>query len=160
MFAAFAQWNLHAGAERLEHGDFAFAELAVEAECEHAVADGEVGDLGGCVGDGEDWVYGRVEQVADDGGGFVTGFAADDEERRRRCVGEHGEDEPIFEVERFGFLEVERQFEIAFELGGGFARNGQGAVGGGAHAPNEWVSLSAIEQRSDFLRAFIKDLLS
>jgi len=37
--------------------------------------------------------------------------------------------------------------------------DGLGAVGGGAHAPNEWVSLKSIEPRSAFLHAFIKDLL-
>ena len=38
--------------------------------------------------------------------------------------------------------------------------DGLGAVGGGAHAPNEWVSISSMQERSDFLHAFIKDLLS
>jgi glutamate carboxypeptidase len=38
--------------------------------------------------------------------------------------------------------------------------DGLGAVGGGAHAPNEWVSVSTMQERSDFLHAFIKDLLS
>jgi glutamate carboxypeptidase len=38
--------------------------------------------------------------------------------------------------------------------------DGLGAVGGGAHAANEWVSLSTIEERSAFLHAFIKELLS
>ena len=37
--------------------------------------------------------------------------------------------------------------------------DGLGAVGGGAHATNEWVSLKSIEPRSAFLHAFIKDLL-
>ena len=37
--------------------------------------------------------------------------------------------------------------------------DGLGAVGGGAHAENEWVSLSSIEPRSAFLHAFIKELL-
>jgi glutamate carboxypeptidase len=37
--------------------------------------------------------------------------------------------------------------------------DGLGAVGGGAHAPHEWVSLKTIEERSALLRAFIKDLL-
>ena len=37
--------------------------------------------------------------------------------------------------------------------------DGLGAVGGGAHAANEWVSLSTIESRSAFLHAFIKELL-
>ena len=35
-----------------------------------------------------------------------------------------------------------------------------GAVGGGAHAPSEWVRISSMQERSDFLHAFIKDLLS
>jgi len=38
--------------------------------------------------------------------------------------------------------------------------DGLGAVGGGAHAPHEWVSISSMQPRSDFLHAFIKDLLS
>lgn len=38
--------------------------------------------------------------------------------------------------------------------------DGLGAVGGGAHASDEWVSLSSIEPRSAFLHAFIKELLS
>ena len=38
--------------------------------------------------------------------------------------------------------------------------DGLGAVGGGAHATNEWVSISSMQPRSDFLHAFIKDLLS
>jgi glutamate carboxypeptidase len=38
--------------------------------------------------------------------------------------------------------------------------DGLGAVGGGAHAPTEWVSISAMQERSDFLQALIKDLLS
>ena len=38
--------------------------------------------------------------------------------------------------------------------------DGLGAVGGGAHAANEWVSLSSIEARSAFLHAFIKELLA
>lgn len=37
--------------------------------------------------------------------------------------------------------------------------DGLGAVGGGAHAANEWVKLSAIEERSAFLHEFIKELL-
>ncbi len=37
--------------------------------------------------------------------------------------------------------------------------DGLGAVGGGAHAANEWVSLSSIESRSAFLHSFIKELL-
>ena len=38
--------------------------------------------------------------------------------------------------------------------------DGLGAVGGGADAANEWVSLSTIEPRSAFLHAFIKELLA
>lgn len=38
--------------------------------------------------------------------------------------------------------------------------DGLGAVGGGAHAANEWVSLSTIEPRSAFLHALIKELLA
>lgn len=38
--------------------------------------------------------------------------------------------------------------------------DGLGAVGGGAHAASEWVSISALQERSDFLHALIKDLLS
>ena len=38
--------------------------------------------------------------------------------------------------------------------------DGLGAVGGGAHAANEWVSISSIEARSAFLHAFIKELLA
>lgn len=38
--------------------------------------------------------------------------------------------------------------------------DGLGAVGGGAHAPSEWVSVKSLQERSDFLHAFIKDLLS
>lgn len=38
--------------------------------------------------------------------------------------------------------------------------DGLGAVGGGAHAANEWVSLSTIEERSAFLHSFIKELLA
>ena len=38
--------------------------------------------------------------------------------------------------------------------------DGLGAVGGGAHAPHEWVSIASMQPRSDFLHAFIKDLLS
>jgi glutamate carboxypeptidase len=37
--------------------------------------------------------------------------------------------------------------------------DGLGAVGGGAHAPNEWVSLKSIEERRALMHAFIKDLL-
>ena len=37
--------------------------------------------------------------------------------------------------------------------------DGLGAVGGGAHAANEWVSVSAIAERTAFLNAFIKELL-
>lgn len=37
--------------------------------------------------------------------------------------------------------------------------DGLGAVGGGAHAPSEWLSLKSIEERSALLHAFVKDLL-
>ena len=37
--------------------------------------------------------------------------------------------------------------------------DGLGAVGGGAHAANEWVKLSTIEERSAFLHALIKEFL-
>jgi len=37
--------------------------------------------------------------------------------------------------------------------------DGLGAVGGGAHAANEWASIKAISERSKFLNAFIKELL-
>lgn len=37
--------------------------------------------------------------------------------------------------------------------------DGLGAIGGGAHAKNEWVLISALQERSAFLNAFIKDLL-
>lgn len=37
--------------------------------------------------------------------------------------------------------------------------DGLGAVGGGAHASNEWVSVKSIEERSNFLHEFIKELL-
>jgi glutamate carboxypeptidase len=37
--------------------------------------------------------------------------------------------------------------------------DGLGAVGGGAHAPNEWVSAKTLEPRADFLHALIVDLL-
>lgn len=38
--------------------------------------------------------------------------------------------------------------------------DGLGAIGGGAHAPNEWVSIKSMQERSDFLHALIKDILS
>jgi glutamate carboxypeptidase len=38
--------------------------------------------------------------------------------------------------------------------------DGLGAIGGGAHALTEWASVSAMRQRTDFLHAFIKDLLN
>jgi len=37
--------------------------------------------------------------------------------------------------------------------------DGLGAIGGGAHAPSEWLSLKSVEERSALLHAFIKDLL-
>lgn len=36
--------------------------------------------------------------------------------------------------------------------------DGLGAIGGGAHARNEWASISAMHERSKFLHAFIKEL--
>jgi glutamate carboxypeptidase len=38
--------------------------------------------------------------------------------------------------------------------------DGLGAVGSGAHAITEWVSIKALEERSAFLHEFIKDLLN
>ena len=38
--------------------------------------------------------------------------------------------------------------------------DGLGAVGGGAHAANEWVSVKSLKKQSDFLHAFIKELLT
>ena len=38
--------------------------------------------------------------------------------------------------------------------------DGLGAVGSGAHAATEWVSIKALEERSAFLHEFIKDLLN
>ena len=43
---------------------------------------------------------------------------------------------------------------------GALVLDGLGAVGGGAHAPNEWVSVKSIQERTTFLHAFIKDLLT
>lgn len=37
--------------------------------------------------------------------------------------------------------------------------DGLGAVGSGAHAKNEWVSVKALQERSEFLHAFIEELL-
>lgn len=37
--------------------------------------------------------------------------------------------------------------------------DGLGAIGGGAHAHNEWASISGMQERSQFLNAFIKELL-
>jgi glutamate carboxypeptidase len=37
--------------------------------------------------------------------------------------------------------------------------DGLGAVGAGAHALNEWVSIEAIDERINFLHHFIEDLL-
>jgi glutamate carboxypeptidase len=37
--------------------------------------------------------------------------------------------------------------------------DGLGAVGGGAHAPSEWLSAKTLEPRTEFLHAFIVDLL-
>ena len=38
--------------------------------------------------------------------------------------------------------------------------DGLGAVGEGAHSKNEWASVKALEERSDFLHAFVKALLN
>jgi glutamate carboxypeptidase len=38
--------------------------------------------------------------------------------------------------------------------------DGLGAVGSGAHATTEWVSIKALEERSAFLHEFVKDLLN
>lgn len=38
--------------------------------------------------------------------------------------------------------------------------DGLGAVGSGAHAKNEWVSVKALQERSEFLHAFIEELLN
>jgi glutamate carboxypeptidase len=60
-----------------------------------------------------------------------------------------------------GFAEVGGASDGNFAAAAG-ARvlDGLGAVGGGAHAANEWVKLSSIEERSAFLHAFIKELLA
>ena len=59
-----------------------------------------------------------------------------------------------------GFAEVGGASDGNFAAAAG-ARvlDGLGAVGGGAHAANEWVKLSSIEERSAFLHEFIKELL-
>lgn len=38
--------------------------------------------------------------------------------------------------------------------------DGLGAIGGGAHAPSEWVDISTMQERSALLHALIKDLLN
>jgi len=38
--------------------------------------------------------------------------------------------------------------------------DGLGAVGSGAHATTEWISIKALEERSAFLHEFVKDLLN
>ena len=38
--------------------------------------------------------------------------------------------------------------------------DGLGAVGSGAHATTEWISIEALEERSAFLHEFVKDLLN
>jgi glutamate carboxypeptidase len=38
--------------------------------------------------------------------------------------------------------------------------DGLGAVGSGAHATTEWISIKSLEERSAFLHEFIKDLLN
>jgi glutamate carboxypeptidase len=64
-------------------------------------------------------------------------------------------------ISPLGFAEVGGASDGNFAAAAG-ARvlDGLGAVGGGAHAANEWVSLSSIEPRSAFLHAFIKELLA
>ena len=47
----------------------------------------------------------------------------------------------------------------ALAAAGAQVLDGLGAVGGGAHAPSEWLSLKSIEERSALLHAFIKVLL-
>ncbi len=64
-------------------------------------------------------------------------------------------------MEPLGYAEVGGASDGNFAAAAG-ARvlDGLGAVGGGAHAANEWVKLSSIEERSAFLHAFIKELLA
>jgi len=38
--------------------------------------------------------------------------------------------------------------------------DGLGAIGAGAHAKNEWVSVTGLQKRSEFLHAFIEELLN
>lgn len=59
-----------------------------------------------------------------------------------------------------GFAEVGGASDGNFAAAAG-ARvlDGLGAIGGGAHATNEWASVKAISERSKFLSAFIKELL-
>jgi glutamate carboxypeptidase len=38
--------------------------------------------------------------------------------------------------------------------------DGLGAVGGGAHAPSEWISVAALEERSNLLNALVLDLIN
>ena len=62
-------------------------------------------------------------------------------------------------AERRSF-ESARQVLAEGHAAGAQVLDGLGAVGGGAHAPHEWVSISSMQPRSDFLHAFIKDLLT
>ena len=38
--------------------------------------------------------------------------------------------------------------------------DGLGAIGGGAHAKNEWASISGMQERSKFLHQFIQQLIA
>lgn len=59
-----------------------------------------------------------------------------------------------------GFAEVGGASDGNFAAAAGAqVLDGLGAVGGGAHAPHEWLSLKSIEERSALLHALIKDLL-
>ena len=105
--------------------------MAKDAERQYAVAYSQVADSLRGEGDGENGISCRVQEIADDGGGFIACFAADDQERRRCGGGEQGEDEPIFQGLGIGILDVERLFEIPIELGAGDTWLGQGQVGEG-----------------------------
>lgn len=61
---------------------------------------------------------------------------------------------------QFGSAEVGGASDGNFAAAAG-ARvlDGLGAVGGGAHAAHEWVSLPSLQPRSDFLHGLIKELL-
>ena len=59
-----------------------------------------------------------------------------------------------------GFAEVGGASDGNFAAAAG-ARvlDGLGAIGGGAHAKTEWASISAMQERSNFLHEFIKELV-